>query len=36
VTVVEHIFTRDEEATIVAFREELDSARFDARRRDLA
>jgi hypothetical protein len=36
VTVVEHIFTRDEEATIVAFREELDSARFDARRRELA
>jgi hypothetical protein len=34
--VVEHVFARDEEATIAAFREELASASFDARRRGLA
>jgi hypothetical protein len=34
--VVEHIFAADREATIEAFRAELDSAAFDARRRNLA
>jgi hypothetical protein len=36
VEVVEHIFTGDREPTLAAFRAELDSGRFDARRRDLA
>jgi hypothetical protein len=36
VDVVEHIFTGDRETTLEAFRSELDSGRFDARRRDLA
>ncbi|MBA2537201.1 MAG: hypothetical protein H0V20_07200 [Actinobacteria bacterium] len=36
VAVVEHIFAHDEEATVAAFREELESGSFDARRRDLA
>jgi hypothetical protein len=36
VTVVEHLFTYDEEATITAFREELETGSFDARRRDLS
>ncbi len=36
VDVVEHIFSGDRETTLAAFRAELDSARFDARRRDLA
>jgi hypothetical protein len=34
--VVEHMFAGDRRATIEAFREELHSASFDARRRDLA
>ena len=36
VAVVEHLFPHDEEATVAAFREELESGSFDARRRDLA
>jgi hypothetical protein len=36
VAVVEHVFSRDRERAIEAFREELDSGSFDARRRDLA
>lgn len=36
VGVVEHIFARDRELALSAFRDELDSAVFDARRRDLA
>jgi hypothetical protein len=36
VDVVEHIFTGDRRATLEAFRAELDSGDFDARRRDLA
>lgn len=36
VGVVEHIFARDLEVALSAFRDELDSGRFDARRRDLA
>jgi hypothetical protein len=36
VDVVEHIFSGDRETTLEAFRSELDSVRFDARRRDLA
>jgi hypothetical protein len=36
VEVVEHIFAGDREPTLAAFRAELDSGRFDARRRDLA
>lgn len=36
VDVVEHIFAGDRETTLEAFRLELDSGRFDARRRDLA
>jgi hypothetical protein len=36
VDVVEHIFSGDRETTLQAFRLELDSGRFDARRRDLA
>ncbi len=36
VDVVEHIFSGDRETTLEAFRFELDSGRFDARRRDLA
>jgi len=36
VEVVEHIFSGDREPTLEAFRAELDSGRFDARRRDLA
>jgi hypothetical protein len=36
VAVVEHIFPRDRERALAAFREELDSSSFDARRRDLA
>lgn len=36
VDVVEHIFTGDRPATLEAFRAELDSGAFDARRRDLA
>jgi hypothetical protein len=36
VHVVEHIFSGDRQATLAAFRAELDSGRFDARRRDLA
>ena len=36
VDVVEHIFSDDRETTLEAFRLELDSGRFDARRRDLA
>jgi hypothetical protein len=36
VDVVEHIFAGDRETTLEAFRIELDSGRFDARRRDLA
>jgi hypothetical protein len=36
VGVVEHIFSRDRELALAAFRDELDSGRFDARRRDLA
>jgi hypothetical protein len=36
VDVVEHIFSGDRETTLEAFRAELDSGRFDARRRDLA
>jgi hypothetical protein len=36
VDVVEHIFSGDREATLDAFRLELDCGRFDARRRDLA
>ena len=36
VDVVEHIFAGDRETTLDAFRLELDSGRFDARRRDLA
>ena len=36
VDVVEHIFSGDRETTLEAFRSELDSGRFDARRRDLA
>jgi hypothetical protein len=34
--VVEHVFAPDRRATLEAFREELYSASFDARRRDLA
>jgi hypothetical protein len=36
VGVVEHIFPRDRDRALSAFREELDSRSFDARRRDLA
>jgi hypothetical protein len=36
VAVVEHIFASDGTSTLDAFRAELDSATFDARRRDLA
>jgi hypothetical protein len=36
VGVVEHIFAADREQTLAAFRAELDSTAFDARRRDLA
>jgi len=36
VGVVEHIFARDRELALAAFRDELDSGAFDARRRDLA
>ena len=36
VDVVEHIFSGDMETTLDAFRAELESASFDARRRDLA
>ena len=36
VDVVEHIFSGDRETTLEAFRAELNSVRFDARRRDLA
>jgi hypothetical protein len=36
VGVVEHIFAADREQTIAAFRAELYSHSFDARRRDLA
>jgi hypothetical protein len=36
VGVVEHIFAADREQTVDAFRAELDSRAFDARRRDLA
>jgi hypothetical protein len=36
VGVVEHIFARDRELALSAFRAELDSGAFDARRRDLA
>jgi hypothetical protein len=36
VGVVEHIFPRDLEVALSAFRDELDSGRFDARRRNLA
>jgi hypothetical protein len=36
VGVVEHIFPHDRHAAVSAFREELDSGSFDARRRDLA
>ena len=36
VGVVEHIFARDRELVLAAFRDELSSGRFDARRRDLA
>ena len=36
VGVVEHIFARDLELALSAFRDELDSGAFDARRRDLA
>jgi hypothetical protein len=36
VGVVEHIFPRDRTRALSAFREELDSCSFDARRRDLA
>jgi hypothetical protein len=36
VGVVEHIFARDRELALSAFRDELDSGAFDARRRDLA
>ena len=36
VDVVEHIFSQDRETTLEAFRAELDSGRFDARRRNLA
>ncbi len=36
VDVVEHIFPGDRQTTIEAFRAELDSSAFDARRRDLA
>jgi hypothetical protein len=36
VGVVEHIFSRDRELALAAFRDELDSCRFDTRRRDLA
>jgi hypothetical protein len=34
--VVEHIFASDGNQTLEAFREELSSGSFDARRRDLA
>ncbi|HEX2505041.1 MAG TPA: hypothetical protein VHK22_02430 [Gaiellaceae bacterium] len=36
VGVVEHIFPRDRRRAVAAFREELESGTFDARRRDLA
>ena len=36
VTVVEHVFASDREETLAAFRAELASGGFDARRRDLA
>ena len=36
VDVVEHVFTRDRDETVAAFREELDSGSFDARRRELS
>lgn len=36
VAVVEHVFAADSERTLNAFREELRSSSFDARRRDLA
>jgi hypothetical protein len=36
VGVVEHIFARDQERALAAFRDELFSGAFDAGRRDLA
>jgi hypothetical protein len=36
VGVVEHVFPHDRALALAAFREELDSSLFDARRRDLA
>jgi hypothetical protein len=36
VDVIEHIFCADRHHTVDAFRAELDSSAFDARRRDLA
>jgi hypothetical protein len=36
VGVVEHLFPQDRERTLAAFRAELSSSLFDARRRDLA
>ena len=36
VGVVEHVFARDQELALTAFRDELDSGAFDARRRNLA
>jgi hypothetical protein len=36
VGVVEHVFPQDRALAVAAFREELDSSLFDARRRDLA
>jgi len=36
VDVVEHIFPGDRQTTVEAFRAQLDSGAFDARRRDLA
>jgi hypothetical protein len=36
VQVVEHVFERDREDCVTAFRQELDSGAFDVRRRDLA
>jgi hypothetical protein len=33
---VEHVFGRDRERALAAFREEILSSTFDARRRDLA
>jgi hypothetical protein len=34
--VVEHVFRRDRELALAAFRDELESSLFDASRRDLA